>query len=171
MPDRPLQPPVEVNEDPIWETRETAAERVAWVVFALIILAGGLGLLGSPGVLNGATAGSEHSQLEIAYDRFLHFDAQTVIQVRFKSVPGSDGKTRVWLSRAHMQQFVLDQVMPPADSSEVTPDRMIFVFQSPPEDRQSAVLFAIRPQTPGSLSGEIGLVGGYSLAFSQFVYP
>ena len=87
--------------------------------------------MGSPGVLNGATAGSEDSQLEIAYDRFLHFDAQTVIQVRFKSVPGSDGKTRVWLSRAHMQQFVLDQVMPPADSSEVTPDRMVFVFQSP----------------------------------------
>jgi uncharacterized protein YndB with AHSA1/START domain len=55
----------------------------------------------------------------------------------------------------------------------VTPERLVYIFNAKEgsEDRPTEVTFELEPDEMGTLAGRVGLDGGESQTFEQFVYP
>lgn len=144
---------------------------MGWVVMTLVLLAALLGLFGS-GYLDRARAGAEGSQLWMEYNRFGRLEAETTeLRVHFGPDTSADGKVRLWFSREYMEGVKIMSLNPLPLSVEAGAERYTYVFSVPAEGPRSDVIFHLEPEEMGRLKGRVGLDGGPSLDFRQFVYP
>jgi hypothetical protein len=171
MPQAQRKVGLQIDEDMEFERRSWRWQRVGWGVMALVLLAALLGLFGS-GYLDRAQVGAEGSQLWMDYNRFGRLEAETTeLRVHFKSSTSTDGKARLWLSREYMEGVKIMNLNPPPVSVEAGAERYTYVFSVSVEGQQSDVIFHLEPEKMGRLQGQVGLDGGPSLNFAQFVYP
>ncbi len=108
--------------------------------------------------------------LRLEYSRFVRYRAPEVLTVQVD--PGVSGETlQLWVDRAYLEDFELQQIVPAPDQTRLLPDRILYEFQAQPGDGPLRVTFQLRPQAAGSRSGRVGLEGGDTVTFRQFVYP
>jgi hypothetical protein len=164
---------LEVNEDLRFQRRMWVAQRVGWIVMALVVLAALLGLLG-PGLLStSAKAGSEGTSLSVEeYERVLRYRKPTTLRLGLGegAVTGT-GEARLWLDRKYLESFQVQKVTPEPDSVEAGPDRLTYVFDVRELSEPTSVTFELQPEKMGLLRPQVGLDDGEQVSLDQFVYP
>lgn len=161
---------LEIPQDMAFQEREWIAQRIGWIAMLVIVMVALTGLLGA-GPLSQATAGDNERPLQIAFPRFAHVETPTELTIHLKAGAAMSNEARIWLSRAYLQDNEVRQVVPPPDRVEAGADRLIFVFQISDPAQEAAFTFFIEPQQIGAHSGNVGLDGGATVSFNQFVYP
>ena len=71
---------LEVEDLPSFQRKEWRIQRIGWVAWALVLLAGMLGLIGS-GPLSSTSSSATDESLTVRYDRFLHYHQPTTFEV------------------------------------------------------------------------------------------
>ena len=159
---------LEIDQDLEFERRQWTVQRVGWVVFLLILIAGLLGLLGG-GPLGHADASAD--PLTVGYERFVRKRAPTEIEVQIAPGAASGGEVGVWIERAYLEKFNIEQVIPEPAEMEAAADRIIFHFTVADAEQPSQIVFDLQPSEPGRLETRVGLVDGPEVRFSHFIYP
>jgi hypothetical protein len=161
---------LEIDQDLEFQGRSWTVQRIGWIVMPLLVLAALFGLLG-PGPLSSATAGSEAGPLWLEYDRLGHWERPTTLQLHLGANVAAEGLVRVWLDSAYVEKMQIERVTPQPESVELAANRLIYTFQIAEPGQPATISFDLKPEKFGPNSGEVGLVEGSSLQFSQFIYP
>ena len=167
---RPPEEPPDFGQDLHFQRREWRAERIGWVALAGLIVAAMLGLLGD-GPLSATSADSPDGSMHLEYQRFGRVTATQALRLRFRPVSDEDHRYRVWLSAPYREANRVREVSPTPERVEDDRGRVVYVFRALEIERSTEVMFYVQPRAAGSCPGRIGLVGGDSVAFRQFIYP
>jgi hypothetical protein len=161
---------LEISQDLNSQRRSWAVQRFGWVMLALLILAACLGLFG-PGPLSRAMAGQQDDPLWAEYHRFWRLKSPMSLRLHLGPQAARSGQARVWLSRSYLEAMSVQHVTPPPQHVEAGSDRLTYVFTLSSPERPTTVTFNIEPETPGSISGQVGLENGQTVSFRHFIYP
>lgn len=158
---------LQIAEDMPFQERMWRAERIAWACFALLILAGLLGLFGG-GPLSTATI--ERGPLRVAYNRFERFGRPGTLEVQIAPAASSE-TAEIWLPHAYLQQLEVTSIAPQPREVRDDGEGLIYIFDLSQPGQAARITFHIMPMRPGPLSGAVGSGAGEPARFTQFVYP
>jgi len=166
---------LEVAEDLKAQRRNWAFAAVGSAVMVMVALAGLLGLFGGAGPLSRATVGGQKDTIYVQeYERFLRFGKPTTLHVSLDTTAAVEGGAiRLWINREYLKSIQVQEVDPQPDTVEATPERLVYIFDAKEGSggRPTEVTFELEPDEMGTLAGRVGLDGGASQTFEQFVYP
>src|SRR5215210_3436116 len=166
---------LQVAEDLRAQRRNWAFAAVGSAVMVMVALVGLLRLFGGAGPLSRATVGGQKDTIYIQeYERFLRFGKPTTLHVSLDTTAAVEGGAiRLWINREYLKSVQVQEVDPQPDTVEATPERLVYIFNAKEasEDRRAEVTFKLEPDEMGTLAGMVGLDGGASQSFEQFVYP
>ena len=166
---------LQVAEDLRAQRRNWAFAAVGSAVMVMVALVGLLGLFGGAGPLSRATVGGQKDTIYIQeYERFLRFGKPTTLHVSLDTTAAVEGGAiRLWINREYLKSVQVQEVDPQPDTVEATPERLVYVFDAKEgsEGRPTEVTFELEPDEMGTLAGQVGLDGGASQTYEQFVYP
>ena len=117
---------LEVNEDRAWQEKFWSAQRVAWVVMALIILAALAGLTGKGGPLASTMVNLETATIE--YPRITRWQSDEQVTVRL--APSAPEKVELLLSREFVKLFSINSIEPEPDKVKATAIGHHFTFET-----------------------------------------
>ena len=147
-----------------FQRREWVVQRIGWVAFALILLAGLLGLFGDGPLAHRVAA---NGALRIEYDRLIRRDAQTTWKLTPLAAP-ADGRYRVALDADWAQHFRIHAIQPEPESTHLADGRWQYEFEA---SAGVPIIFHVEARRMGSLRGSIRLDDAPPLELSQFAYP
>lgn len=158
---------VEQHDD--FQRREWTAERVGWVLMALLVLAASAGLLGGPGPFSWTTATGADGALEVEYQRFGHVEADDVVSITVAPEAVTNDSVEVELADRWVQAVDISAITPEPKEQLSTPYGLRLTFATEPGARLS-VQVAYRAAAIGGVDGGVRL-DDETVAFDQFVYP
>lgn len=159
---------LEVREDVAFERRLWRVQRVGWVAITLVLLAGLAGLFGN-GPLSHVTASA--GNLQVRYDRFVHADAPTTLDVDVSNVPGN--VVRLAIDRSLLEPMDVQRMQPRPERTRAAGDAVVFEFDLS-DARTLHVLIDASPQSPALASGSIAVLESGAAAtvpVRQLIYP
>jgi hypothetical protein len=160
---------LQVEQHDAFQRREWAAQRIGWVLMALLVLAGLLGLLGGPGVLSSSTATGADGALQVEYQRLGHLEADDVVNVTVAPDAVTGDSVDVDLAGSWVQAMDIDGITPEPQEQVTTPYGLRLTFATEP-GTELAIQIAFRADDVGSIDGELRFEDE-TVAFDQFVYP
>lgn len=162
-----------INErrDIAYHHKEWAAQRIAWVVMLLIVIAALLGLLGAPGWFGNATTSAADGSIEVEYERISRYNAPTemIITVSPEFVDGD--AIRLWIDAGYAESLVIETIVPEPDSAEVRPDGVVYTFNAGEASGPLQIVIHYKHDSYWRASGALGLVNGEPIEMSQVVMP
>lgn len=162
---------LDLSQDPANRRRDARFERAGRVVFASLVVAALAGLLGR-GPLSWATTADAEGVLRLDHDRIARYRAPTSLRLRVAPAAVHDGRVRVWIDAAFLSALDLGGPQPPPLSVELGMDRHTYTFAAPALAGPGILIFEYEPHASlRDLLGRIGLEGGPTLQFRQFVLP
>lgn len=161
---------LEINQDLKFEKRSWKAERIAWAIGLLILLAALLGFLG-PGPLGKATAASSDKSISLDYYRMERYSAPVELRVDVDGKLAKDGELRLWIHRRFVESIEIKHIDPKPDSVEISGERFVYVFKAADAPAILKIFFHIEPNKFGKTQAQLGVVNGPELQFSQFYLP
>jgi hypothetical protein len=161
---------LEIHQDMEYQRLEWRIQRVSWALWALVLVAAALGLLG-PGFLSSSSVGSSEDKLWARFDRFSRYQAPSTIRVHIGPGVGNDGKVRLAINRRFIEEIELNHIDPQPDSVEAGPDHYHYIFTVPGPDQPTAVSYHFRPISVGRIPIQIKSDEGQELNFTTFCYP
>jgi hypothetical protein len=170
MDEGPHSSDLDLAQDPEFERRSWAVERIGWVVLAMVGAAALAGLLG-PGPLSNTTVGERGGSLWLEYSRFGRFRAPSTLRIHVGPNPSQQEQMRIWLSRDYLEGVQIEQVTPQPERVEAGPAQLTYVFAVSAADRPVVIIFSLKTAQIGRQRGCVGLADGPSLCFRQFIYP
>ncbi|HEX5161547.1 MAG TPA: hypothetical protein VFV88_07475 [Steroidobacteraceae bacterium] len=153
-----------LNEPLPFQRREWVVQRVGWVAFALIVLAGLAGLFGDGPLAHRVAA---NGALKIEYDRLIRRDAQTTWKLTPLAAP-VDGRYRVALDADWAQHYRIHAIQPVPESARLADGRWEYEFEA---SAGVPIMFHVEARRMGTLRGSVRLDEAPSLELSQFAYP
>ena len=135
---------LQVTEDRSWQEKFWTAQRVGWVLMAILILAAIAGLTGMGGPL--ASARAELGGGTIDYPRITRWQADDQMQVRIS--PASPTDVELTLSREFVQLFTISSIQPEPAEVQATAAGHRFTFETEPGERERVIAFAVRATRP-----------------------
>jgi hypothetical protein len=159
-----------IEADLAYQHRTWRVQRIAWLAFILVIVGALAGVFGS-GPLSSTSAGTPTEGLSIEYERFARLNARTTIVVRADRRFARGDEIGIVLSGDAVRAMELQSTTPPADGAGVSPDGVILRFRTDRQPGELTLVLHTNPRQAGRLSWRIGLVGGPTHSFRQWVYP
>lgn len=159
---------LELEQDLAFQQRSWRVQRVAWIVLALIVMAGLAGVTGG-GPLSRAAVATEDGRLRVEYERFVRMQAPSQLKLYFGKETVRGGEMRVWFDRGYIEQIKLDQIVPQPLRTEASADRLTYVFAAT-DGQAGALAIDLQLQRFGRASARLG-VGDATLEFRQLVFP
>lgn len=158
-----------LEQDLKFERREWKAERIAWIVMALIIVAALLGLFGA-GPLSLTTAENDEGTLKVQYERFGRRGAPATITFDLVPTPADEDTATLAVDRGYLEGFRIDQIAPQPQDVTAEGDRLIYTFAVEPTAETMTVTFDVTMGALGPHSGAAA-TGGSNVTLSHFFYP
>ena len=162
-PPRPALPEG-VEDYGAFQRRFWAAQRTAWIAFALILLACLLGLLGRGGIF--ATNTIETSGGTIEIPAISRWNAPEEMRV---TLAASDKDQTIFVDSRFLESFSIEGIDPPQKGTLQKDGRIGYVVSSDPA-AQAKILFRLRTQQPGLRSFLVG-IGDDIAEHSAFILP
>ena len=161
-------PGFDLLQDPDFQRRTWAAQRVGRVAMALVVLAALLGLVGT-GPLSQTSVGD--GRLTVEYDRFVRRLGEN--RLTFKVAPGAAAgpEVRLWIDAPYARRMEVEAVTPEPERMETTADRLTLVFALAHPGEGLEAVVDLRSRSFGRVRGAVGLAGGPTAHIAQFVYP
>jgi hypothetical protein len=154
---------LQLEEHRGFQKRLWIAQRIAWVCFALLLLAALAGLTGSGGPLSTAT--EQVAGGEITYPRFTRWADTDSLQATFG--PG-EGERSLLLSPSFTEGFQIDGILPQPIRAEALPEGQRLIFDAA---QGAQVTLHLTTQRPGLISFEAALDGGPATEFLSIALP
>lgn len=152
------------------QRREWSIQRLGWLVMALCVAAGVLGLLGGGGLFGERVTGEKGAPIWIEHERLARLETPTTLRVHL--LPGQpDGEVSFWVATEFLEHVEVRQIMPPPESTRVDADRLVYTFDAAAGGRPLVVALTVQPDDPGLLRGAFGRLDGPSVRLTQMVVP
>ena len=159
---------LQLDTDDAFQRNEWRIQRVGWIVWTLVIVAGVIGLLGS-GPMSRAETVAPDGSLTIAYDRYLHYHHPTQLMLSVGEI--ADDELRIKLNRALLDRLQIQRIEPEPSQAELADDGVIYTFLQQPSARNAKVILHVDYEHFGANHGTVELVGHEPVTLKQFVYP
>jgi len=159
---------LQLDTDDAFQRKEWRIQRVGWVVWTLVIVAGVIGLLGS-GPMSRAELVAADGSLTIAYDRYLHYHHPTQLTLSVGKI--ADDELRIKLNRALLDRLQIQRIEPEPSQAELADDGVIYTFLQQPSARNAKVILHVDYEHFGATHGTVEVVGHEPVTLKQFVYP
>jgi hypothetical protein len=162
----------------VLQRRVWIAQRVAWGLMAVAVLAGLLGLLGSGPLAWGSVATSDGA-VRVSYERFLRRGTRTSLWIRLRPNPGS-ATVALRIAQPYLDGMKVEGVFPTPRRVQAAPDHVTLDFDV--DSRQPGPLTVAIHVVPERMGGRRGGVGvdvdagpdpesrGW-VWFRQWIYP
>lgn len=161
------KPDLELIEDLQFEAREWKLQRVAWLLMAVVIALGILGLFGA-GPISSRTVTSHDGGLTLKYNRFERYQAPSSLRMEVISLDTSEA--RIWINRDFMRTVKVQAVVPPPKRVQPQNNGMVYTFDTPGKD-SLLVIFHLETEQIGSSPVRLRLNDGPILEAPHWVYP
>jgi len=160
------KPNAPIAEDMDFQVRNWRAERIGWILMAIVVVAGLFGLFARGPVSDGRIA--RGTALAVEYERFAHTTARTYFTIRIARP--STPEVHLRLSRAFVETYDIEVLQPPPLRATAGPSGLELMVTRPGAG-DLAVDIAARPRRFGRASLAVGVEGQASVSFTQFIYP
>lgn len=134
---------LQLEEHRAFQERFWSLQRVAWVLFGLLLLAALLGLTGSGGPLSRAQVALEGGTID--YPRIARWEAADEVIVRF--APGAE-QHRLTLSSGFADALQIEGIQPEPESSAAGADGAVLTFATAAGEA-AEVTIHVTPLQPG----------------------
>jgi hypothetical protein len=155
----------DIVEDRLFQERFWRIERIAWVGFALLIVAAVLGVFGGGGPFSSATTMFGASRIE--YPTMARWEAGEEVAIR---LAGGSGERRLVLASTFAEAFRVDDLRPPPERVDAVPLGHAYIFTAA-TDAPLEIRIAVTPRRPGYADYAIGIGNAPSLRLSTFIWP
>jgi hypothetical protein len=171
---------VQIEEDPRFQRREWRVQRVAWLAFALIIVAALAGVFGRGPLSKASVSGAG---LRLHYERFARCRTPQTLTIQLTADDADAEQHVIWISRDYLQGMEIERITPEPASERLAPGRIEFHFEqasggaaTATADARSAetsrtITFSLLATARGTRSGALGLNDGPPIEFWQFIMP
>jgi hypothetical protein len=159
---------LEIDQDLRFQRRSWVVQRVGWVVMAALIALAAAGLLGS-GPLSHQKA--DGPSLRVEYERFARYQTSQGLKIHVAPGVTPGPEARVWVGRDFLDGAKIETIVPPPARVESADDRLVYVFSLSRHGGPLTVSFMLQSEHIGSVAGRVGIDGGETANFRQFVYP
>ncbi len=189
MPERRKERPVFREEEPVSNQQQTCQsedfERPELLAFqektsriqtvaqwgvALVVLSGIAGVFGGGG-LSQASQSDPSGSLQVEFARFTRAEYPSELKLSFFELAPESGYVALWIGTEWLESLAVESIQPEPERIEIDDHRLIYYFSKSEMATSGSVVFRIRHQGFGRVSGVAGVVDGPSLAFDQFAYP
>ncbi len=150
------------NQDVEW-----LVQRVAWILFTVLLLLIALGLFGRGGPISWTRISTANGALVMEYNRFIRYHSPD--RLRF-AARAAGTEIRVTIDETYINQIQIDRITPKPAHEISDAEGVTYVFNVEPGAVLTAT-FHFTPQTYGMLEGWVSADGLPALSFSQFAYP
>jgi hypothetical protein len=154
---------IEIEEDLQFQRKEWIWQRIGVAIVGAFVVAALLGFTGMGGPLSRASAGEPGGPLYVEYERFVRRGAKATMRLHFHSDP--PGFIQFWVSAPYLEDVVVDSVAPVPQTVTVEESRHVYTIRAASPD--VSVTVEMEHQTFGKLEGEVGIVGGAAMSFTQ----
>lgn len=161
---------IDIDQDMVYQWREWRVQRIAWVFFAAILLAGLLGLLGQ-GPLSKGRIGAPDESIALDFERIDRANAPTGLVVTLGPNVAQGGTAQVALSREFIERISIEAVVPEPQSVETGAAEVIYTFEVEDPAQPASMRLGFRYELAGRARGAVRLVDGPTLRFETFVWP
>jgi hypothetical protein len=161
---------LELPDDPSFQRIEWIAQRAAWIVWGLVIIAALAGLFG-PGPFSNATAESADQALSVHYERFLHYHNPTEIRLRVTKQDRSRELAEVLIDQSLLDRIEIRRIVPEPTENLVTDNGVIHVFSIPRDAATGEITYWVDYEKYGRAKGQITLDGRSAVTLRTFVFP
>ena len=149
-----------------WEWR---AQRLGWMVLALIVVAALAGLFGT-GPLSWSNASAADGSISVEYPRFARNGGPVALHLRVDPSAAAEGQVRVVLSTGLLESLEISRIVPEPESQASVDDGVVLTFALEGDTPLEATVSATG-DTMGRHDGALGLDGEPPVEFWQFFYP
>lgn len=163
--DLPL-PGVGLPAEERFHRRRYRATRIGRVVILLVVVAVGLGIVGT-GPLSWSEA--RDGDLRVGYERFARLGAPWVLEVELPAP--DDGPVHVEIDAQFHAGQQLETVVPQPSGVMASGDVVTYVFEPGPSRAGFTAAFWFKADALWRQHGQVGIAGGPTVRFDQFVYP
>ncbi len=153
---------LEVEEDLQFQKKEWFYQRIGMAGLAVFLVAALLGFTGMGGAFSRGDAGDRGGALHVEYERYVRRGGLATLTLHLRTAPGD---VRFWVSAPYFEHVRVDSVAPTPELVSVETDRHVYLIRSGSSD--ITVTLKVEHESAGTLDGEVGLVGGPSVRFSQ----
>jgi hypothetical protein len=161
---------LDLTSDPRFQKLEWRAQRAGWVVWAVILFAAGLGVLG-PGWLSSRHVTSPDGRTTVAYERFLHYHHPTQLEIVHRPSAGNAQELAVRVSQSLLDRIKIQRIEPEPMRQEPIGDAVAYHFGGAPSASELKVVFHVEYERYGAVHGDLSVAGDDAVTLSQFVYP
>lgn len=143
-----------------FEKSEWPVLRIGWVLMALFLVAGVLGLFGS-GIFSKKVEGDK--SLSVTYERYLRYSMQSEIYIQTSEL-GADSS--IWINADYLNKLMITGISPEPESFDQVDGRMRMQFSS---RLPSHITLHVQPVKAGGQSMTISLSGKKRI-IHQYIY-
>lgn len=165
---------LQLHQDLAFQRRSWKFQRIGWIMMALFVLAGIMGLLG-PGLLSHTTISTPTQSLQVEYDRLIRLHASTRLKVQSTpttaTVEDADRIMQIQIRREYLEQFQIAHILPEPEAVLIQPTNLRYDFLISKSDQPISITIDLEPKQIGWIEGEIGLSADTQVQFKQWVYP
>lgn len=161
---------LELEQDDAFQRRDWLAQRIAWIMYAVILLAAIAGVFGS-GPLSWQTVSDREQRISLHFQRVHRREAPQTLTIRARPSDPKSKSLRVWLDKEYVRDLHIEGITPEPESSELRDDRVVLTFNLAPGQNEVMLKVDCRARDFGRLHGRAGLDEGPTLHFTQFIFP
>jgi hypothetical protein len=154
---------IEIEEDLQFQRKEWLFQRIGVVFMGVFVVAALFGLTGMGGPLSRASAGERGGALHLEYERFVRRGAKATMKLHVRSDP--PGFIQFWVSAPYLGDVIVDSVAPVPQTVTVEDARHVYTIRA--ASRDVTITVEMEHQTFGRLEGDVGIVGGAAVRFTQ----
>jgi hypothetical protein len=154
---------IEIEEDLQFQRKEWIFQRIGVAFVGIFVIAALLGVTGMGGPLSHASAGERGGPLHVEYERFVRRGAKATMKLHFHSDP--PGFIQFWVSAPYLENVIVDSVAPVPQTVAVEESRHVYTIRAASPD--VTITVEMEHETFGRLEGEVGIVGGTAVRFTQ----
>ncbi len=159
---------LEIEDNMKAQRRLWKIQRVVRTLALLILVLALAGAFGG-GPLSHGKAVQGGSSIE--YERIAYRDTPQTYRLQVTKELAPSGKARVWWEQEASRRVTLEQVVPEPGRTTLAAGRMIFEFEVEAEQGPFEIQFEFSSGDVGVHPSRIGIEGGPTLEFTQFVLP
>jgi hypothetical protein len=143
-----------------------AFERVGWLAMGVVVLAAVAGAFGGGWLSFQAATGGD--SLVARYPRLGRAHSPLELHVTW---PASQSEATLWIERAYLDDFAIEEVRPPPSSVTLHPQRIYYSFRVSNAGERVAIELRVRAKRGGRFVGSIGFEDEAAVAIRQFMFP
>ncbi len=155
---------LQLDDRPDLHQRGWWIQRIIWVLLALFIAAGAVGIFGS-GLLSKQTLGEKNANLWLEYDRFARKEAP--MELEFHITAQGQDTIVLQLPAGYLRHFQVESISPAPGVTLTHNGHVAYKF---PAKGPITVLFNLKPSKMGSVQGSI-MVNNRPFELNHFIYP